>query len=572
MQGNQPNFMKNIAIISEKYQEIMLKIYDGHIPYLNEFARYGFGEIASSLMFKIFANPTTLANIQFNYCSDQLDLLANISKEQNIKDRRFLGDIWSDNLFYKYIKQSYFLTVDHMERIASDLPYQNNREKIKTKFLIKQLAYAISPANFLLTNPEIMEEFIKTSGDSLIRGLDNLRNDMEKSTNIFNISTTSGKFKLGQDIATTKGEVVFRNELLELIHYYPKTEQQYAIPLLIIPPWINKYYILDLSEHNSYVNWCTEQGYSVFIISWVNPQGKALDSTFGDYLTKGALEAVNFIQDYTKQKSISVVGYCLGGTLLTMLLAYLAAKGESEKIVSATMLTTLIDFSDCGEFSVFIDEKSLDALDEHLDDQGYLDGKEMLMSFSLLRANDMIWHFYINNYLLGREPFPFDILHWNSDSTRMPGKMHSFYLRNMYLENKLKKPGGIIIDGTPLDVGKITQDCFFFATFEDHIVPWKGCYKGLKLLNCNKKFVLGGSGHVAGVINHPAKSKYYYCENDDINLSADKWMSASHRKNGSWWESWHRWQSPYCGKLVKQYVPDSKKSLSSAPGSYVKIK
>lgn len=572
MQDADPNFLKNIAIISEKYQEIMLTIYDRHAPYLNELTRYGFGEIISSLLIKIFSDPIEFPKMQFNYYNDQLDLLATISKEKTTKDRRFLGDIWTDNLFYKYIKQSYFLTVDHMERIAGNLPYKNSKEKIKTKFLIKQLAYAISPTNFFFTNPEIMAEFFRTSGTSLIKGLDNLKQDLEENTGIFNIRTSSSNFKLGKDIAKTKGEVVFRNDLLELVHYYPQTEKQYQIPLLIIPPWINKYYILDLSDHNSYVKWCVEQGYSTFIISWINPEGKTLGLDFADYLTQGALEALNFIRQYTQQEAVATVGYCLGGTLLTMLLAYLSSKGESFKIASATMLTTLIDFSDCGEFSVFIDENSLNSLDEHLEQQGYLDGKEMLLSFSLLRANDMIWHFYINNYLLGREPFPFDILHWNSDSTRMPAKMHSFYLRHMYLENKLKKPGGIIIDNVPLDVSKIDRDCYFFATFEDHIVPWKGCFKGLKLLRCNKKFVLGGSGHVAGVINHPLKKKYYFCENENLDQPADKWLASARRQEGSWWFSWHRWQQNYCGAQVAAYIPKSTASLGPAPGKYVKAK
>jgi polyhydroxyalkanoate synthase len=483
-----------------------------------------------------------------------------------------LGDIWSENLFYKYIKQSYFLTVGHMEKIASRLSYGSSKEKLKTQFLIKQISYAISPTNFFFTNPEIMEEFCRTSGKSIIKGLDNLREDLEKNTDIFSIKTTPGNLKLGKDIAHTRGEVVFRNELLELLHYYPQTQEQYEIPLLIIPPWINKYYILDLSERNSYVNWCVQQGYGVFIVSWVNPTGKVLGSTFEDYLICGALEALNFVRKYTKQHAVATVGYCLGGTLLAMLLAYLKGTDHSSYIASATMLTTLIDFSDCGEFSVFIDEKSLDALDQHLEDLGYMDGKEMLLSFSLLRANDMIWHFYINNYLLGREPFPFDILQWNADSTRMPGKMHSFYLRNMYLNNKLKKPGALVINNVPIDVSAIDRDCYFFATSEDHIVPWRGCFRGLKLLRCNKKFVLGGSGHVAGVINPPAAKKYHFYENNILDQSADKWLAQAVRQDGSWWGNWHKWQSNYIGRRVAPYIPLSDSALGKAPGTYVKKK
>jgi len=572
MPDQQSLLLKNISIIGEKYQELMLKIYENHLPNMKEFARYGFAQIISDLMIKLCSDPSALLAFQLDYCNNQISLLSNISKEHNIKDRRFLSDIWNENLFYKYIKQSYFMTVEHMEKVAGTLHYESAKEKLKTKFLIKQLAYAISPTNFFFSNPEIMAEFFKTGGESLIKGMNNLEKDINKSSGILNITTSSGKFKIGDNIAASKGEVVFKNELFELIHYYPKTAKQYQKPLLVIPPWINKYYILDLSEQNSYISWCLEQGYTVFIVSWVNPRGKALDSSFEDYLVKGAIEALNFTLKYTKQESAAIVGYCLGGTLTMMLLSYLAEKNTSSLVTSATLLTTLIDFSDCGEFAVFIDEKSLDALDEHLHTQGYLDGNEMLMSFSLLRANDMIWHFYINNYLLGREPFPFDILHWNSDCTRMPGKMHSFYLRNMYLENNLKNHGGIEIAGVKIDVGKIKTPCYFLATAEDHIVPWKGCYKGLKLLNCDKKFVLGGSGHVAGVINHPIKKKYYHCENEDLELSGDKWLSGATKCEGSWWINWDKWQEKHCGAKSNLYSPDPKKSLCPAPGNYVKVK
>ena len=563
---------QNTVTIAEKYNQVVQKLYEKYLPNIDEFVKLGFSDIISILMLKLFANPSELLKFQLNYCQAQLDLLSNLSEAKNIKDRRFSGEIWSNNLFYSYIKQSYFLTVQHMEKIIDELHFESLLEKQKCQFYIKQLSYALSPTNYFFTNPEISEEFYRTDGESLIRGLDNLLHDIEKSSKLLNITTScENKFAIGENVACSKGEVVFQNELMQLINYHPKQQKCYQVPLLIIPPWINKYYILDLSPNNSYVSWCLEQGYNVFLISWVNPSNETLQSTFEDYMFKGVLAALDFIEKALGTKSTAVIGYCLGGTLLTMTMAFLANKKEEQRIASATMLTTMIDFDESGDMSLFVDDNSIKKIEEHLERQGYLDGSEMLLSFSLLRANDMIWHFYINNYLLGKEPFPFDILYWNSDSTRLPGKMHSFYLRNMYNKNLLKDKGKLNFAGVDLDVSKIKTDCYFLATIEDHIAPWKACFKGIKLISGNNKFILGGSGHVAGVINHPDNKKYFYYENERDDL-VEEWLKNAVKYDGSWWNNWSDWQQKYIGKKIM--VSDLPKitSIEPAPGSYVKQK
>jgi polyhydroxyalkanoate synthase len=564
------NLSENIAVIGEKYNQIMQKLFEKYTLNSEQIYDLGFAEVVSNLMLKIFSEPSDLLVFQMQYCQEQIKLLSNISEAKTVKDRRFIGNLWEENLFYRYLKQSYFLFIEHMEKVIDQINFPTVREKQKALFFVKQLSYALSPTNYFFTNPEIMEEFYRTDGESLIKGMNNLLADIEKSSKFHSITTsTKDKFVVGENIACTAGEVVFQNELIQLIHYYPKKKDVYQIPLLIIPPWINKYYILDLSPDNSYVSWCLEQGYSVFLISWVNPDGELLKLEFEDYLFKGAIAALDFIEVYCQQKQTSVIGYCLGGTLAVIMMAYLAKRGGGKRIASATLLTTMIDFEESGDFSLFVDDKSINYVEEHLHKQGYLDGSEMNMSFSLLRANDMIWHFYINNYLLGKEPFPFDILYWNSDSTRLPGKMHAYYLRNMYLENNLRCKDIIKMGKTAIDTSKIKTPCYYFATIDDHIAPWHACYRGLKLTAGDNKFILGGSGHVAGVINPPSKSKYYYYENSK-DVIDELWIKTAQKCEGSWWSNWDSWQKKYSGKKITASQP--KKSIEKAPGSYVKQK
>jgi polyhydroxyalkanoate synthase len=384
--------------------------------------------------------------------------------------------------------------------------------------------------------------------------------------------TDASAFRLGENIALTPGKVVFQNELLQLIQYQPMTAEVYARPLLIIPPWINKYYILDLRESNSFIRWAVEQGHTVFVVSWVNPDKRLAHKSFDDYLAHGALAALDAVERATGEKDANVIGYCLGGTLLAAALGYLAAK-KQERVHSATFFVSMIDFERPGELEVFIDERQIAALEARMKKRGYLEGSEMATTFNMLRANDLIWSFVVNNYLLGRDPFPFDLLYWNSDSTRMPAAMHSFYLRNMYLKNLLRKPGGITLCGVPIDVTRITVPAYFISTLEDHIAPWKSTYAGARLLKGPVRFVLGGSGHIAGIINPPAASKYCYWVNDKVPEAPDAWLDGAQQHPGSWWTDWARWIARRAGEKVPARVPGkgALKAIEDAPGSYVKV-
>ncbi|HWI15385.1 MAG TPA: alpha/beta fold hydrolase, partial [Burkholderiales bacterium] len=375
------------------------------------------------------------------------------------------------------------------------------------------------------------------------------------------------------NIATTPGKVVFQNELMQLIQYEPATEQVHRRPLLIVPPWINKYYILDLRPQNSFVKWAVDQGHTVFVISWINPDAEHAKKTFEDYLNDGPLAALDAIEFATGERECNTIGFCLGGTLLACALAYLAARGDT-RITGATFFASLIDFSEPGELGVFIDEQQVEALEKRMSERGYLEGREMATTFNMLRANDLIWSFVINNYLLGREPLAFDLLHWNADSTRMPAAMHSYYLRNMYLGNKLVEPGGLTLNGHPVDIRQVTTPAYFISTVEDHIAPWRTTYTGARLFRGPVRFVLGGSGHIAGIINPPAANKYSYWTHDTLPEAADDWFKAAQRHDGSWWPDWARWCAERGGGLVAARMPGAGKLpvIEEAPGAYVKLR
>ena len=444
--------------------------------------------------------------------------------------------------------------------------------KKKVDFFTRQYIDALAPSNFALTNPEVFRETIATGGGNLVKGLNNLLDDIERGNGRLRISMTDSKaFELGVNIATTPGKVVFRNELLELIQYEPSTRKVWKRPLLVIPPWINKYYILDLREKNSFLRWAVGEGMTVFIISWVNPDAKLAGKDFEDYMLAGTLAAIAAIEKATGEKDVNAIGYCLGGTLLAATLGYLAAK-KDKRIASATFMTSLLDFTHAGELEVFIDETQVASLEKKMNERGYLEGSEMANTFNMLRANDLIWSFVINNYLLGRDPFPFDLLHWNCDSTRMPAKMHSFYLRNLYMHNALRKPGGVTLGGVPIDLTKVTVPAYFVSAIEDHIAPWKTTYAGPQILKGKSRFVLSGSGHIAGMINPPAANKYGYWTNTALPAKAEAWFADARQHDGSWWTDWRQWATPYLGKEVPARVPGKGKLkvLEAAPGSYVR--
>jgi polyhydroxyalkanoate synthase len=379
-------------------------------------------------------------------------------------------------------------------------------------------------------------------------------------------------FRVGENIAVSPGKVVYQNHLMQLIQYAPATEKVLKRPLLIIPPWINKFYILDLRPRNSFVRWAVTHGHTVFMVSWVNPDERLAEKGFDDYMREGILDALDAVEAATGERDCNVIGYCLGGTLLGATLAWMAAHGD-DRIKSATFFVTLLDFRESGELNVFIDEEQLKMLEEKMQRRGFLEGSEMATTFNMLRANDLIWSFVVNNYLLGNDPFPFDLLYWNADSTRMPAYMHSFYLRNMYQENLLAQPNGITLAGTPIDLGRVRVPAYFLSTREDHIAPWKSTYRGTQLLKGENRFVLAASGHIAGVVNPPEGGKYSHWINPELPEDPEEWFRGATEIAGSWWPDWQRWIIALDKRQVKARVPGDRKlaPIEDAPGSYVKV-
>ena len=488
-------------------------------------------------------------------------------------DNRFKDEDWSGNFVFDYLKQSYLIAARHLQHAVGSVEGLPEESQKKIAFFTRQYVDALAPSNFAATNPQVLRETLATGGQNLINGLNNLLADIEKGEGRLRISMTDeAAFQLGRNVAATPGKVVFQNALLQLIQYQPAASQAYRRPLLIIPPWINKYYILDLRPANSFIKWAVEQGHTVFVVSWVNPDAKLADQGFDDYLTEGALAAMDAVLKATGEDRLNVIGYCLGGTLLGCALAYLAAKGD-ERVACATFFVSLLDFSQPGELGVFIDEAQVENLERRMNERGYLEGSEMAATFNLLRSNDLVWSFVINNYLMGKDPFPFDLLYWNSDSTRMPARMHGFYLRNMYLKNLLGVPGGIELAGVPVDLSKVKVPAYFISTAEDHIAPWKTTFKGSKYLGGPVRFVLGGSGHIAGIVNPPAAKKYHYWTNDadPLPASAEAWLEGATQHPGSWWEDWQRWmERQNGGDKVPARIPSN--AIEDAPGSYAMLR
>jgi polyhydroxyalkanoate synthase len=548
---------------------------------------FGLTKAFFELAAKMLSNPYRLAETQLNlwweysalWQSSMLKLLGHSTNpvvEPEKSDKRFRHDDWKEHFLFDYIKQSYLITARWLHGAVANVEGLDEHTHRKVDFFTRQYIDALAPSNFALTNPEVFRETIASGGQNLVKGLNNLLDDIERGNGQLKISMTDSKaFELGVNIATTPGQVVFQNDLMQLIQYQPATAKVSKRPLLIIPPWINKYYILDLREKNSLVKWCVEQGLTVFVISWVNPDERHAEKDFGDYMLEGPLAALDAIEKATGEKDANVLGYCLGGTLLTSTLAYLAAR-KTKRIASASLMASLIDFTGAGELEVFIDEEQVASLERKMNERGYLEGAHMANTFNMLRSNDLIWSFVINNYLLGRDPFPFDLLHWNQDSTRMPARMHSFYLRNMYVNNKLLEPGGISLAGTPIDVSKVTVPTYFVSAIEDHIAPWKTTYAGTQLLGGKARFVLSGSGHIAGMINPPAANKYGYWTNDALPATADEWFSGAKQHPGSWWNDWLTWLGPLLGAQVPAREVDKGNGrgrlrvIEPAPGSYAR--
>jgi polyhydroxyalkanoate synthase len=552
----------------------------------------GVAKAFMDLSSRLMANPYKMAQTQMNMMWDYFSLWQNTSMKMlgmpvhnpvatpNKGDKRFKDEEWEQHFLFDFVKQSYLITARHLHDTVAGADGLDEATQQKVNFFTRQYIDALSPSNFALTNPEVFRETVKSHGQNLIKGLNNLLHDVESGDGQLRIRMTdTSAFEMGKNVATTPGKVVFQNELFQLIQYNPSTPEQNKKPLLIVPPWINKYYVLDLREKNSLVKWATDQGHTTFIVSWVNPDERLAKKSFEDYMLDGSLEAINQVCAQTGEDSINVAAYCIGGTLLMSTLAYMTAK-KDKRVNSATFFTTLLDFSEPGELSVFLDEGTIEGLEKKMSQRGFLEGSEMAGTFNMLRANDLIWSFVVNNYLMGKDPFPFDLLYWNSDSTRMPAAMHSFYLRNMYLENKLVQPGGITLGGVKIDISKVKTPCYFISTIEDHIAPWKSTYMGARLPSGNTKFVLGGSGHIAGIVNPPAANKYGFWTNEatDGNLPAspEDFLAGATQNAGSWWTHWNQWVTSLPGGAakVKARKPEdgTLKVLEDAPGSYVKFR
>ncbi|EHH1180199.1 class I poly(R)-hydroxyalkanoic acid synthase [Vibrio vulnificus] len=526
--------------------------------------------------------PQAILQLQTQWWEQQLQIWQNVALSGNTQsiieadkgDKRFSNEAWQSEAMYSFIRQSYLLfsktymdTIDAIEGL-------DEKTKERISFFSRQAINALSPSNFIATNPELLKLTIEKNGENLLAGMELLREDVESSADILKIRMTSNNaFRIGEDIATTAGDIVFQNDLFELIQYRPLTEQVNATPLLIVPPFINKYYILDLTAKNSMVRWLLEQGHSVFMMSWKNPGKAQANVEFGDYVTEGVVKAVTAIEEITGQEQINAAGYCIGGTVLACTVGYYAAKRMKKRIKSATFFTTLLDFSQPGEVGAYINDTIISAIELQNNAKGYMDGRSLSVTFSLLRENSLYWNYYVDNYLKGSSPVDFDLLYWNSDSTNVAAATHNFMLRELYLNNKLVQDKGVKIGGVWIDLDKIRIPSYFISTKEDHIALWQGTYRGALNMGGNKTFVLGESGHIAGIVNPPAKNKYGFWVNDNLDESADDWLSNAQHKEGSWWTHWDQWLAQFNpDEKVLPYRQGSEANpvIDIAPGQYVK--
>lgn len=578
---------RSLSEVAERGQRIMAEFIERNAleTHVNNPDPMNIGSAFVEMTAKLISDPQKLVEANISLWQNYMSLWQSTTRRllgddaqpvavPDASDRRFKDEMWKVNEIFDFIKQSYLLSSRWVQGLVHDVRGMDAQSARKVEFYTRQFVDAIAPSNFIMTNPEVLRATVETGGENLLKGLKNLLTDLERGKGKLAISMTDyAAFTVGENIAVSKGKVVFRNEMIELIQYSPSTEQVFERPLLIVPPWINKYYILDLRPQNSLVAWAVSQGHTVFLISWVNPDSALANKSFEDYLKEGLLAAVEAATLTTGTEKINAIGFCIGGTLLTSGLAYMAALGD-HRIASATLMTTLTDFSQPGEIKVFIDEQQVASIEERMADKGYLDGREMATTFNMLRENDLIWSFVINNYLLGKDPFPFDLLYWNSDSTRMPAAMHSFYLRKMYQENKLIEPGGVVLNDVPIDLGDIKTPLYMLSTREDHIAPWTSTYTLTQRVSGPVRFVLSASGHIAGVVNPPVAKKYCHWVNSRKPKNPESWLNAAQQIDGSWWPDWQNWVQKHAGKKVPARDPalGNLAPLCDAPGEYVKVR
>ena len=577
---------KSLAEIAERSQRLMADYMRRHLEAgaPPEVDPMNVGEAFMQMTAQMMANPAHIVQSNLNLWQDYLMLWNNSAQrmlgqntapviEPGADDHRFHDDAWNENQIFDFFKQSYLLTSRWMQSSVNGVEGLDKKTADKVDFYTRQFVDALSPSNFVMTNPEVLRTTLASSGENLLKGLENLLEDLEEGDGKLKIKMVKpGAFEVGVDVATAPGKVIFRNDLMELLQFDPTTAEVVKTPLVIVPPWINKYYILDLREKNSFIRWAIEQGHTVFVVSWVNPDAELAQKTFDDYMVEGPIAAIDAAKKAANVDNVNLIGYCIGGTLVASALAYLTAKDNVSQVNSVTFFTTMVDFEEAGDLGVFVDEAQLASLEEKMYERGYLEGGEMANTFNMLRSNDLIWSFVINNYLMGKEPFPFDLLFWNADSTRMPAAMHSFYLRKMYLENKLVEPGGVELAGVKLDLRDIKVPTYIISTREDHIAPWKSTYRATQLYKGPVKFLLAGSGHIAGIVNHPSKPKYGYWTNAKKAKTADDWFNGATQHEGSWWPDWDGWLKKQSGKnRVPARAPGKGglKALADAPGTYI---
>ncbi|MGF1873186.1 class I poly(R)-hydroxyalkanoic acid synthase [Photobacterium indicum] len=535
------------------------------------------------LIDKASAQPGVLAKVQMDWWESQMKIwqsvtMPNSDGDNKIKpekdDKRFSDPAWDNEAYYSYIKQSYLLFSNTMKESIESIEGLDDKAKERLGFFSRQAINALSPTNFVTTNPELAKLTVETNGENLVKGMELYQEDVQASADVLKIRMTNDSaFELGENIANTAGDVVFKNDLFELIQYKPLTEKVNQTPLLIVPPFINKYYILDLREKNSMVRWLVEQGHTVFMMSWRNPDATMANIDFDDYVLDGVVRAVDAVENITGEKQINAAGYCIGGTLLATTLAYYSAKRMRNRIKSASFFTTLLDFSQPGEIGAYVNDPIISAIEAQNEANGYMDGRSLSVTFSLLRENSLYWNYYVNNYLKGNSPIDFDLLYWNGDSTNVAVACHSTLLRQFYLENKLVDPKGYKVGGVFIDLSKIKVPTYFISTQEDHIALWQGTYRGAQNLNSKSTFVLGESGHIAGIVNHPAKNKYGYWINDEKIDDPEAWLSNAKREGGSWWNHWDTWLADF--NPEEQVEPREAgnanyPSIMTAPGNYVR--
>ncbi len=534
-----------------------------------------FNDVWSALLNQPVKDPQHWLQAMTDYQRSHMQLWTNLltGKKQSAveaapSDRRFSGEQWTGHPIFNYIKESYLIASRMLTQMASSAD-MDEKSKTRLKFFTKQYIDALSPTNFAVTNPEVLQQALETGGQSLVDGLKNLMGDMEKGR----ISMTDEEaFEVGKNLAITEGAVVFENDLFQLIEYKPETEKVYSRPVLIVPPCINKFYVLDLQPHNSFVKYLVEQEQRTFLISWKNLDPGKSEISWDDYVEKGVLTAVGVTRKISGSSNVNCVSWCVGGTILATALAVTAAR-EDDSISSATFLTTLTDFSEPGDIGVFLDENNMSMTMKQVEEKGIFDGRNMATTFNMLRSNDLIWSYVVNNYLKGQAPAPFDILYWNSDSTNLPAAMYTYYLKNMYVENNLAKPGCLTICGEKIDLSKVKTPSYFLSTIEDHIAPWKSTFRTTEFFTGPMEFVLAASGHIAGVINPVSKDRRHFWIGGELAKGADHWLETATQQPGSWWKHWSAWIKERGGDQIEapvSYGNEEFKEIEPAPGRYVK--